>query len=301
MAKRVPKFTYNGDYKTNSDDTYWYIHLFSSGTLTFVNDRSSFDIFIVGGGAGGNGGTNIYGGAGGCSGKTSTKNGLSATAGQAFEITVGKGGAGGVAHGFATAGGKTIAFGSTADGGTVDTSGFTSQPGASVGGSGSGTGAYKNLSWAAGKGGADGANGTSPGGQWAAGKGQGTTTRAFGETDGALYASGGDGGAFDSLSGASGEDAVQNTGDGGNGGLGGSSAYYAGGDGADGVVIIRGTEEDVLPVFYDNTQLGDLFFNGTQITSLIYNGTKLFCEKLKRRVIEWYTSMKTARCLKMSI
>lgn len=289
MAKRVPKFTYNGTYKTDADDEYWYIYLLSSGTLSFKKDKSSYDVFAVAGGAGGNGGTDIFGGAGGASGRTLTLKNLSAAADQAYEIVVGLGGSGGAAHGFASPGGATIAFGATVAGGTVDTSGFTSQPGGSIGGSGGGTGAYKNLSWTAGKGGADGANGSSGSGSWAAGSGQGTTTRAFGDTDGVLYASGGGGGGFTGVaSGAAGGDdtagtggtngaggdAQPNTGSGGGGGYGASTAY-AGGAGADGVVIIRGMEEDALPVFFNGTELAEIVFDGVAVETIVYNGTTL--------------------------
>lgn len=291
MAKRVPSFSYNGESKTEADDSYWYIYLLSSGTLTFPKAKSAIDVFLLAGGAGGNGGESAWGGSGGASGRTLTLRNLSAAAEQGYQIIVGSGGDGGAAAGFAKPGGATSAFGNTVAGGTVATSGFTSQPGGSIGGSGGGTGGYKNLSWAPGKGGTDGSYGTSPG-EWAPGSGQGTTTRAFGEVGGTLYATGGDGG--DYAVAIIGANAVANTGDGGHGG--GKSS--AGGKGGSGIVIIRGKDEDLLPLFFNNTQLSDLFYNGTHVTSLVYNGTRLFFEKLKRRACKWLSSMNTGMSLK---
>lgn len=309
MAKKIPKFSYTGESRTESNENYWYIYLLSSGELTFTRAKSAFDVFLVGGGAGGNGGDGSGGGAGGCGGKTLTKNGLTAAANQAYTITIGKGGAGGAAYGFASAGGATSAFGASAAGGTIGVDNKVYSAAWATGGSGGGTGSYSDQ--AAGAGGSDGEDGYkawvqstvhNSSGDYYAGSGQGTTTRAFGETSGALYAAGGGGGSRDGwvMGNVAGDDsggngggsvysgsgypstvgynAPANRGGGGGGGSGG----MAGGSGGSGIVILRGTQEDALPVFFDLTQLFDLVFNGTNVESLVYNGVKLFMRRWKR-------------------
>lgn len=256
-----PKFTYTGTYniiKDSSNPNNWMIEFLSSGTLTFTKENVTIDAFLVGGGAGGNAGYTYCGGAGGCSGKTLTIKSKICAANSPFVITIGAGGSGGVGYaGFGGAGGSTSAFGNTVAGGTVYKAEAVHQNGDtggnSEGGSGGGQGAEKNNSYYAAKGGADGADGVWTG-WYASGKGQGTTTRAFGESSGTLYASGGGGGGFvDFCNGAAGGDttagtggsggnggnAQANTGSGGGGGGGGKSAYYAGGAGGSGIVIIR--------------------------------------------------------------
>ena len=49
-----------------------------------------------------------------------------------------------------------------------------------------------------------------------------------------------------------------------------------GGDGGSGIVILRGTEDDVLPVIFNGTQLTQLIYNGTTVEHLIYNGQQLY-------------------------
>ena len=70
---------------------------------------------------------------------------------------------------------------------------------------------------------------------------------------------------------------------GGGGGPHASGNSGTGGAGGSGIVILRGTEDDMIPVIFNGTQLSDIVYNGTKITSLIYNGTKLFFERLKAR------------------
>ena len=43
-----------------------------------------------------------------------------------------------------------------------------------------------------------------------------------------------------------------------------------------GNVILRGTEDDVLPVIFNGTQLTQLIYNGTTVEHLIYNGQQLY-------------------------
>lgn len=162
---------------------------------------------------------------GGGSGYTKTVSGLSIKTGTNYDIIVGAGGIGSQKAG-GMAGGATSAFGYTASGGSaLSSNGNYGGNGGSGGGSGSKNGDDDNIWISSGVGGKDGANGA--GGK--PGTGQGTTTREFGESDGILYATGGDGGVN--------KPAIKtaNTGDGGDGGW----ANNASGNGASGVVVIR--------------------------------------------------------------
>ena len=208
----------------NGDSVYdWKIYILGNGTLTFTDETPDIDVFLVGGGAAGN-----YAwekGAGGGSGYTKTVSGLSIKVGTNYNIIVGAGGIGSQKAG-GMAGGATSAFGYTASGGSaLSSNGNYGGNGGSGGGSGSHNGDRDNIWISSGVGGKDGANGA--GGK--PGTGQGTTTREFGESDGILYATGGDGGLESPTT------KTANTGDGGDGGR----ANYSSGNGASGVVVIR--------------------------------------------------------------
>ena len=223
-----PAITFTGGNENirieNGDSVYnWKIYILSSGTLTFTDETPDIDVFLVGGGAAGN-----YAwerGAGGGSGYTKTISGLSIKVGTNYDIVVGAGGIGSQKAG-GMAGGATSAFGYTASGGSaLPSNGNYGGNGGSGGGSGYHNGDRDNIWISSGVGGKDGANGA--GGK--PGTGQGTTTREFGESDGILYATGGDGGL------ESPKIKTANTGDGGDGGR----ANYSSGNGASGVVVIR--------------------------------------------------------------
>lgn len=62
-------------------------------------------------------------------------------------------------------------------------------------------------------------------------------------------------------------------GGGGGGDIGAGVASAAGGSG---IVILRGTEDDILPVIFNGTQLTKLIYNGTTVEHLIYNGQQLY-------------------------
>jgi len=206
MGGGLPRFTYSGPY-TLVDDGHgnWRIRFLGSGTLIFLRD-TVLDVFLVGGGGGG--GPEGSGSGGGGSGYTGTWT-ILANAGVSYSILVGAG-----ADRTGT-GGTTSAFVHAVAGGY----GTSSNNGASGGSGGRGEG---------GVGGTDGGNGTATGG-YSAGSGQGSTTREFGESSGALYAHGGDWIGKDGVY-------VQPT-NSGNGGQGASAAPY--GRGADGIVVIR--------------------------------------------------------------
>ena len=97
-------------------------------------------------------------------------------------------------------------------------------------------------------------------------------------------------GGIDAVNGGDGENGAVNTG-GGAGGAGGGwyedpykSQPGAAGNGGSGIVIIRGTQDDYIPVIFNGTQLDKIIYNGVTLTSLIYNGTKLYCRKFKRAI-----------------
>ena len=200
----------------------------SSGTLTINGGAlTGADIFVVGGGGGGENSSSAAAGGGGYTTvvlATSLLNG-------SWSVVVGAGGIGGVNgsgnHG--TNGGSS----SFAQGGT----------------SFSAAGGYAGDNGGAGGSGGGGWNGTNGGtnGSSSRGSGQGTTTRAFGEAGGILYAGGGGGGGVPTAgtggagggangnAGTTASSASANTG-GGGGGTGGSGG---GGAGGSGIVIIR--------------------------------------------------------------
>lgn len=231
----------------------WRIKLKTSGAFRFTslgNWNGLIDVFCVGGGCAGGGGTNGQWNAGGGYGKagsggyTTTQKNVQAAANVSYNIVIGAGGQSTLASG-----GNTYAFDVAAGGGTK------------LGG-GSGGGAYGNTE--VNNGGSDGGNGdpqdaanigidhpASPG------RGQGRTTREFGEPTGTLYAGGGGAGGNGS------RQAVGGAGGGGNGGWsgvdpntppsdgtantgGGGGGYmyvYSGtqrvGKGGSGIVVIR--------------------------------------------------------------
>lgn len=242
VLNTIPEFTYevsaaDGGYAIyDADDNDitdkpeakgdWKIKFFKSGELKFLqlNGASDgIDVFCVGGGGGGSngGGTDQGAGGGAGSGRTTTGRGITVSAGTPYYITIGSGGGN---KGFwdpVSQAGETSAFDVTAEGGY-------SAHGVAGGNGGSG-----GSSAHAGPGGTDGKDGSSYGVNYPAGEGQHSTTREFGESNGALYASGGAGGQNGNENGVS---AAANTGDGGSGG---GDNGGSGGSGGSGIVIIR--------------------------------------------------------------
>lgn len=246
---KIPAFTYTGEYKIVNDSgteisetttNNWNIWLLTSGTLTFTDLRgtTSIDIFMVGGGGGSNSktvstdyGTVHSGGGGG--GYTKTQKSVSVSANSAISVSIGAGGGAGSSGGttIVTVNGSTYSASGGSAGGAPWFNGNNTVCG-SGGSGGSGGGSASSGGFAGGSGGSDGGNGSSgksnvfPTGS--VGSGQGTTTRAFGESSGELFAYGGSGGGgsvpvVGTL--------AANTGHGGQG---------SGGSGYSGIGIIRG-------------------------------------------------------------
>lgn len=167
----------------------------SSRSVAFSAKVRNLDVFCVGGGgAGANGGDEPSGGGGG--GRTGTVKNASFAPYSLIQATVGSGGA--PADNYGNPGGTT-SFGSIlsvqgGDGGTNQTSG-TYWKGGDGGCGGGGGNTYE--------GGSGGSNGGEGGGSRSSfdspvysnqGRGQGTSTRAFGDSSGQLFAGGGGGG-----------------------------------------------------------------------------------------------------------
>lgn len=224
-----------------------------SGTFTVPANVTSIDIFCVGGGGSGghSNSTSSQGNktnaGGGGAGYTATKKGHAVSAGQTFAVTIGAGGP--HTSGSSSVGGTT-SFGSvlSATGGNGGQGGKVSGSvkggdGGSGGGGAGGSGSYATYA----KGGSDGSDGVT-GKSGTPGKGQGTTTRAFGESGGTLYAggggghntssSGGGGAGGDGGGGAARTNGTANTG-GGGGASGYSGSSVKSGAGGSGICIVR--------------------------------------------------------------
>ncbi len=244
-------FSYTGECLFFAEDNgNWRLKLLTSGVLTLLR-KTKVDIFAVGGGGGGgNGNDGSYGGQGGGGGFTATVKAKSLAKNVSYTVTIG---AGGAAH---TPGGAS-SFGElcTAQGGWYGANGGD---GGGAGGSGGGVPGSTANTWAkraGGAGGSDGSDGLTTNEIYTAvGKGQGTTTRAFGDADGELYAGGGGGGGTWGAK-SSGPGGAGGAGGGGNGnkfrmdglpgetntggGGGGGGGHNAGGAGGSGIVILR--------------------------------------------------------------
>ncbi len=222
VLNSAPEFTYTGTYEYIDDGgSNWRIKFLTSGVFTPKKDLL-VDEFLVGGGAGGNFSALPNETPGGGSGYTTTARSVQLTANTPYDIIIGAGGGKQAGSSVASDGGKSSALGFEASGGEA---GWGAANNAHGGNGGSGGGGYR------GEGGVDGANGGGTHG----GTGQGTTTREFGESTGALYATGG-GSSDSSTGGASGG---ENTGDGGSGG----KVGVLSGKGGSGIVIIRKHKE----------------------------------------------------------
>lgn len=219
--------------------------VFTSSQIWTAPETMVIDIFCVGGGGGGT----LGNGAGAGGGYTFTVSNARVTKGTTYAAIVGAGGLGRTNGGGTPTDGGDSSFGSlcTAKGGQSSAVRQVTNQAApaytvgswSCGGSGGGQ-QYGGL------GGADGANGgiapgkTDTSDQYKC-AGQGTTTRAFGESTGTLYSTGGDSyadGAITTYPVAG----ANNTGDGGD------SGTYGGVDGANGgsgVVMIRWAAQEV--------------------------------------------------------
>lgn len=246
-----PKYDYTGNHtllKDNAEQGLWRIKFLSSGVLTWLNEDTQIDVFLVGGGAPGSymasysTGGQYMGGAGGY---TKTVKNQNIEKSQRINVKIG---AGGVQPGNTN---NAVVSGGTSSFDQLSESGATLYNGGSGGGAGSWD--YRTAGFG-GSDGSNGGNGYKNGTTVRGGSGQGTTTREFGEPGGDLYSGGGGGGNHDGSggSGGSGSPKLATNGKssglysggsagGGYGGGGGGSAAPGStqGRGAQGIVIIR--------------------------------------------------------------
>lgn len=225
----------------------------SSGIFVVPENVRSIDIFCVGaGGGGGLGSKNSsykFGGGGGGGGYTATRKDCSVTPGQQIAITVG---AGSISNGGNTMAGTFLTASGGVRGGWEKLS-VAGDGGSGGSGGGGGSAFYTREKFTdAYNGGSDGSdaklNGNTTwypgvGSTGTPGIGQHTTTRAFGESGGTLYAGGGGGGDYfyTGHGGAGGGGETAASGSAGTGGGGGGDFYGYGGytSGGSGIAIIR--------------------------------------------------------------
>ena len=257
--------------------------------MTFTY-RKNIEVGCVGGGGGTISNRNyahIGGFAGGGGGyiKTGT---TTAEAGTAYAVTIGAGGKG--INGWsdnvtAESGGATSAFGISAPGGGGG--GGSDSPGAGTGKGGKG-GYYVNIQ------GTDGGNGLKLfgfgpfGGGGGGGSGAGGMALAGGAGGAGGGGNGGRGG-INGVDGGDGGNGAANTG-GGAGGAGGGwyeepyqSRPGKAGSGGSGVVIIRGTQDDYIPVIFNGSPVEAIVLNGVRLTGLVVDGIRLYMKKRREK------------------
>lgn len=238
----------------------WRIKFLSSGRFTPLK-AMTIDAFVVGGGGGGGHGEQAGSGrvmaSGGGGGLTRTTKNISLLANKTYTMYVGAGGNANADGGstyilnydgsvlMSASGGSAGAF--VRNFADPSASGVIAEGGAGASGGGSAGVDFNIQNFAAASaGGDDGNDGETLNGVITGGAGQGTTTREFGEPDGALYSGGGGAAAMYSGamfsqagtgSGGYNVEATDNTGGGG----GGSWNPYTTSKGGSGTIIIRNT------------------------------------------------------------
>lgn len=214
-------FSYTGTYKFNTEidektgGMIWELKLLTSGVLIIDEVVTPYnDVFVVGGGGGGGGGSNRGGAVGGGGGGyTLAKLNVKLQTKTACEVIIGAGGRAGRASSAGTGtgggdGGRSSIMGFSAEGGK-GSAGFHG------GNGGSGGGAAGKSNW----------GGTELQYSGTPGTGQKTTTRAFGEPSGTLYAGAGGAGGYATEGADDHYNNLARGGDGGADGSSGSSAY----------------------------------------------------------------------------
>ncbi len=235
-----PKYTYNGSlHYTDEGSGNWHVKFTTGGTLT-IEKAMTIDVFLVGGGYGGDAGTGgyrCYGGNGGRGGNIYTVYNRKIPAGT-YAIEIGSGGSSG------SAGSATNAFSLSSSSGTAGAAGGI---GASIAGTDSGAITYStagsNGVYAFGTSAIDGVMYAAGGGGAACVNTKFVWTKNFG---GESKPGGTTGGGHGADAQADGSAATNNTGSGGGGGGadasgngGGGAHSYSGGYGGSGVIIIR--------------------------------------------------------------
>ena len=249
----APAFTYTGVSRIENGDssTEWKIYFLTSGELTFTEESSTIDAFLVGGSGGGGTGFTWYnrwgetnmggGGGGGAGGYGLTTNNILISKNITYNIVIGAGGQSG------KAGSTTSAFEQTVSGGEAGKTGQANDTYPNGYGGVGGTGGNK---------GGTGHGDSNQNSKAETGASGATSTKEFGT--GTAYAGGGGGGGHCQWSsttagasggvtgggaggqGSAGKNGTANTGGGGGGGGAPSAAGTTkGGTGGSGIVVIR--------------------------------------------------------------
>lgn len=191
-GSKVPDYTYTGNAEWYNEEK-TILKLKTSGVLTLSKDCYA-DVFVVGGGGGGNGSQKVtynyayHSGGGGGGGHTKTQR-VRFEKVTEYQVIIGAGGTGAARDNYGGEGGTSSLNGVSAEGGKSSNRYSGQLSGGGYGGSGGGSGYPSGqYSHAGFDGGSDGSNGL---GHNVVGVGQGTTTRAFGEPNGELFAGGG--------------------------------------------------------------------------------------------------------------
>lgn len=53
------------------------------------------------------------------------------------------------------------------------------------------------------------------------------------------------------------------------------------------MIILRGMQDDQLPVKFDGVTLQRILYEGEEVLHLIHDGTKIFIERVRRWIAEW--------------
>lgn len=196
----------------------------SSTNWTVPQNVNSVSVFLVGGGASGGSTANYSGAWGGGGGGYTNSGSFSVSPLEQINIIIG---AGGIATYSKATEGSPTSFGKYLSAAGGLTSWGNGGNGGSGGGAGADGGYYSNGDPYGGGGGSNGGNGGNSF-LYKGGIGQGTSTRAFGESNGTLYAGGGGGGAsFRGGGGSSHGGGSAGAGGGGTGGNWGGIPYSA--------------------------------------------------------------------------
>ena len=121
-------------------------------------------------------------------------------------------------------------------------------------------------------------------GPYGGGGGGGGGTWIGGAKGGAGGGGNGGTGGTDGVDGGYGHPGQANTGGGAGGPGGGYEEGTMGGEaaaGGSGIVILRGTQDDLLPVFFNGVQLSEIWLNGVKAGGLIRDGVRVFTRRMK--------------------
>ena len=59
-------------------------------------------------------------------------------------------------------------------------------------------------------------------------------------------------------------------------------------------MLIRGMQDDEIPVTFNGTRLQKLIFNGKKIEHLIYNGRTIYARLIREKIKGWFSKNRKA-------